>query len=605
MKKYILYFLLVVFLIGGWWVYKLIWGKPLNINHFYERVFIEFLFDDPELITQLGFIDNTRIDFHSGKLTDSSPARTEKLLEKSERDLRTLRKYNRDRLQGQKALSYDILEYFLASGIDGRPFIHHNYPVNQLFGVQNSLPRFMATSHQLVNEKSARNYISRLSHFNTKFEQVLEGLKLREEKGIIPPRFVIDRVLTEMRSFTDTDPRENILFTSFHERVDTLDAIQNKSELYGQVEKEIVNTVYPAYDLFISYFEDLKTKATDDDGVWKLPDGDAYYAQQLRVMTTTDLSPGEIHDIGLSEVERLQAEMNAILASIGLRGRTFAENMRTITEDERYLYPYTDEGRAQAIKDYQAIIDEIDEQIHVAFDIRPSVGVRVERIPEFTEETAPGAYYQSPPLDRSRPGVFYANLRDMAEVPKWGMRTLSYHEAIPGHHFQIAIQQEITGVPTFRKVLPFTAYAEGWALYAEQLAWEYGFQEDPLDNLGRLQAELFRAVRLVVDTGIHYKRWTREEAIEYMSANTGMPIGDVISEIERYIVMPGQATAYKIGMIRILELRDRARQELGDRFDIKQFHTVVLKNGSMPLDILEQVVDAWIEETASSRVETI
>jgi uncharacterized protein (DUF885 family) len=595
MKKYILYFFLAVLLIGGWWLYKLIWGKPLNINHFYERVFVEFLLDDPELLTQLGIIDNTRLDFHSGKLTDSSPARIEKLAEKAERDLRTLRKYNRSRLEGQTALSYDILEWFLQSTVDGRQYMYHNYPVNQLFGVQNSLPTFMATGHQLVNEKSARNYISRLSRFGTKFEQVLEGLHLREELGVIPPRFVIERVLTEMRNFTAQDIRENILFTSFKERIDTIDAIGNKEELYEQVEYEIINTVYPAYALFIDYFENLITKATDDDGVWKLPDGDAYYAHQLRSMTTTGLSAQEIHDIGLGEVERIQNEMNTILSALGYRQRTFADNMKALTEDERYLYPNTDEGRERAIEDYQAIIDEIDEGIDFAFDIRPGIGVRVERIPQFKEETAPGVYYQPPALDRSRPGVFYANLRNMNEVPQWGMRTLAYHEAIPGHHFQIAIQQEIEGVPTFRNVLPFTAYVEGWALYAERLAWEYGFQENPLDNLGRLQAELFRAVRLVVDTGIHYKQWTREEAIDYMYRNTGMPMGDVISEIERYIVSPGQATAYKIGMMKILELRKRAQEELGDRFDIKQFHNVILQNGSLPLDILEEVVAAWIQ----------
>jgi len=601
MKKYILYGLLAVFIVGGWWIYKLICGKPLSINHFYERVFIEFLLDDPELLTQLGIIDNTRLDFHSGKLTDSSPARTEKLAGKAERDLQTLRKYNRDRLEGQTALSYDILDWFLQNAVESRRFMYHNYPVNQLFGVQNTLPTFMANSHQIVNDKSARNYISRLSQFKNKFEQVLEGLQLREEKGIIPPQFVIDRVLTEMRNFKEQKVRENILFTSFKERVDTIEAIENKEELYEQVEAEITNTVYPAYRLFIDYFEELKTKATDDDGVWKLPDGDAYYAHQLRSMTTTDLSPQEIHDIGLDEVERIQGEMTEILASIGFRDGTFAEKMQTITEDERYLYPNTDEGRAQAIEDYQTIIDEIDEGIDFAFDIRPSAGVEVRRIPEFREETAPGAYYQPPALDGSRPGVFYANLRDMAEVPKWGMRTLAYHEAIPGHHFQLAIQQEIEGVPTFRNVLPFTAYTEGWALYAEQLAWEYGFQEDPLDNLGRLQAELFRAVRLVVDTGIHYKRWTREEAIEYMYENTGMPMGDVISEVERYIVMPGQATAYKIGMMKILELRDLAQQELGEQFNIKEFHNVILQNGAMPLDILEEVVDEWIERTLQER----
>jgi uncharacterized protein (DUF885 family) len=339
MKKIILYSLVVIFLVGGWWLYKLIWGKPLSINRFYERVFIEFLLDDPELITQLGFIDDTAMDFHSGKLTDASPARTEMLIKKAERDLRTLRKYGRRRLDPQSALSYDILDWFLEHSAEGRRFMYYNYPVNQFFGVQSSLPTFMATSHQLVNEKSARNYISRLSRFGTKFEQVLEGLKLREELGIIPPKFVIERVLTEMRNFTGQDARDNILFASFKERFDTIGAIENKEELYEQVEYEITNTVYPAYDLLIRYFDHLIFHATDDDGVWKLPGGDEYYAYMLHVMTSTDLTPQEIHEIGLGEVERIQNNMKALLASLGYRSGSFAENIQALTKDERFLYP--------------------------------------------------------------------------------------------------------------------------------------------------------------------------------------------------------------------------------------------------------------------------
>jgi uncharacterized protein (DUF885 family) len=268
--------------------------------------------------------------------------------------------------------------------------------------------------------------------------------------------------------------------------------------------------------------------------------------------------------------------------------------MTALGEDERFLYPDTDEGRAAILADFQTLIDDISAGLDPVFDVRPRMGVKVERIPPFKEQGSPGAYYNPPALDGSRPGIFYMNLRNVKEVAKFGMRTLAYHEAIPGHHFQIAIAQELSGVPTFRRVTYQTAYVEGWALYAERLAKELDYLQDPYDDLGRLQAEMFRSVRLVVDTGLHAKRWTREQAIAYMQEKTGMPQTDVVAEIERYLVIPGQALAYKIGMLKLLELRARAQEQLGERFDIRQFHNLVLQNGSMPLSILERVVDGWI-----------
>jgi uncharacterized protein (DUF885 family) len=293
-------------------------------------------------------------------------------------------------------------------------------------------------------------------------------------------------------------------------------------------------------------------------------------------------------------VARIEAEMDVILSGEGLSLGSVGARVQGISKRPDQLYPDTDAGRTQIINDFQSIINEIDNGLTPYFNIRPKMGVEVERVPQFREQTAPGAYYNPPAFDGSRPGVFFINLRNTDEVAKFGMRTLAYHEGIPGHHFQIAIQQEMKGVPIFRKVLPFTAFAEGWALYSERLAWEAGFQKQPLDNLGRLQAEMFRAVRLVVDTGMHYKHWTREQSIAYMLEKTGMPETDVVAEIERYLVMPGQALAYKVGMNKILELRERAKTELGPKFDIKAFHDVVLSGGSMPLALLEQRVDAWI-----------
>lgn len=602
MKKYILGFLGLVLLIGGWWTYKLVWGKPLNINHFYERVFIEFLLDDPQLLSQLGFIDNSLLDFHSDDLTDSSPARAQKLADKTRSDLELLRSYDREDQSKSQQLSTDILEWFIDDAVRGERFMYHNYPVNQLFGVQSNLPSFMDATHQVKNKKSAENYIARLSKFGIKFDQVIEGLKLREEKGIIPPKFVIEKVLIEMRNFVIQPVDENILFVSFQKKVEKVKEFEKESagKLFADVREQIEKTVFPAYQRMIFYFEALEAKATTDDGVWKLPDGEAYYAYQLRSNTTSDFTPEEVHQLGLEEVNRIQSTMHSILDSLGYTGKTVASHMRRLGSEARFLYPDTDSARVQILKKYQEIIDEIDQNLGMVFNVRPKMGVEVRRVPEFKEKTAPGAYYNGPAMDGSRPGVFFANLRDVKEISKFGMRTLAYHEAIPGHHFQIAIQQKITGVPTFRNLIPFTAYTEGWALYAELLAWEYGLQQDPFNNLGRLQAELFRGVRLVVDTGIHYKRWTREQAIAYMLDNTGMSKGDVVAEIERYIVNPGQACAYKIGMLRIVELREKAKQKLGDHFDIRDFHDVVLKNGAMPLSILEQVVNEYVESKLSS-----
>lgn len=577
-----------------------VWFKPLKIEWFYERVFVGFALQSPELLSSLRILPSW-LDFHSGKLDDASMARAEALREKLRADLATLRSYDRERLGAQGQLSYDVLDTFLGVQADGDRFAFHNYPLNQLFGIQNGLPTFLATQHPISRERDARNYVARLRAVDRKFGQVMEGLEHRERLGILPPRFVVEKVLAEMQAFVAAPARENLLFTSFDEKLRALEegglAAARAEALRADAVEAIEQGVYPAYQRFIDYYAGLLPKVQHNHGVWALPDGEALYAWAVRQHTTTDLSPDAIHAIGLAEVERIGAEMDAILRAEGLEEGSIGARVQEISQRADQLYPDTDAGRQQILDDFQTIIDEIDQGIGAAFNLRPAAGVRVERIPEFREQTAPGAYYNAPALDGSRPGIFYMNLRNVAEIARFGMRTLAYHEAIPGHHFQIAIQQELRGVPTFRRLLPFTAYAEGWALYSEQLAWEMGFQQDPLDNLGRLQAEMFRAVRLVVDTGLHHKRWTREQAIDYMLEMTGQPETDVVAEIERYLVMPGQALAYKVGMIAILDARSRAQQALGDRFELRDFHDVVLKSGSIPLTLLDREVDAWIAST--------
>ncbi|MEO0974925.1 MAG: DUF885 family protein, partial [Pseudomonadota bacterium] len=387
------------------------------------------------------------------------------------------------------------------------------------------------------------------------------------------------------------------------EKVDKINE-EARAEFLRQSEEAIVASVYPAYQSYIDYFSALREKSTNDAGVWKFPDGEAYYNYMLRQNTTTKLTANEIHATGLTEVDRIQAEMLAILEGEGYDiSNGFTQAMDAVAADDRFYYPDTDEGREQILADYRSIIAQIDADLDDAFHERPNAGVEVRRVPAFSEKTSPGAYYNGPSADGSRPGIFYANLYDIRATPKYGMRTLAYHEAIPGHHFQIATATELEGVPEFRKQVGFTAYAEGWALYAERLAWELGFQDDPFDNLGRLQAELFRAVRLVVDTGIHAKRWTREEAIDYMQRNTGIAESDVVAEIERYIVWPGQATSYKVGMMEFLALRDEARAALGERFDLRDFHAVLLKNGAVPLHVLRELVMEYIRTAPENNQE--
>lgn len=579
-----------------------VYGKPLKIGWFYERVFIEYALDDPEMLTSLGMLPPW-MNWYGDELTDRSPAQARAMQEKLREDLATLRDYDRSDLDQGSQLSYDILEYFLAIQQDGERFYQHNYPLNQLFGVQSDLPSFMAAQHGVRSEGDAEDYVARLRQFPVMAEQVLAGLEEREQAGILPPTFVVEKVLAEMRAFIGAAPTDNILYTSFDERLAKLDAEtvdpEQREALLSRARSAVAEQVYPAYQRFIDYYASLLPKTRGNHGVWALPDGEAFYAWSVRMHTTTDMTPAQVHQLGLDEVARLEAEMDAILVGEGLVEGSIGERVQQIATRPDQLYPDTDEGRAAIIADFTTIIEEIDAGLDGVFNVRPKQGVMVERVPEFREKTAPGAYYQAPAFDGSRPGKFFINLRNTAEVARFGMRTLAYHEAIPGHHFQTTIQQELTGVPTFRKVLPFTAFSEGWALYTEQLAWELGFQDEPLDNLGRLQAEMFRAVRLVVDTGMHDQRWTREQAIAYMLEKTGMPETDVVAEIERYLVMPGQALAYKVGMNKILELRARAKSRLGEDFDLAAFHDLLLTGGDLPLALLERRVDAWIETQAA------
>ena len=574
------------------------YAKPIFINWFYTRVFAQFAFDNPELLTRMRMLEPMGIRGHNARLADSSPAGTEKAVAKLKADYATLKDYDSSKFTGQDRLSYEILDYFIGTQVRGEPWRYHDFPVNQLFGIQSELPNLMTQSQQVNDETDAAHYLARLALFPRKMDEVIESLKLRETKNIIPPKFVVEKVSEQIQAFLASGAAGNPLAIALKDKLAKLPAEKmdqaTRDALGKRAQESVAANVIPAYVKLAAYIETLRAKALRNDGAWSLPDGEKYYQYQVEAMTTSKMKADDLHQLGLNEVTRIGTEMDKILDDEGYRQPTRAARLAALSASPSQVFSNDDAGRAEVLKAYTAIIADISAGLDPWFGIKPKAKVVVKRVPAISEKTSAFAYYNSPAFDGSKPGVFFVSLRKVDEIAKFTMRTLAYHEAIPGHHLQIAIAQELKGLPIFRSVIPFTAYSEGWALYAERLAWEAGYEKNPLDNLGRLQAEIFRAVRLVVDTGIHAKRWTREQAIEYMVTNTGMPEAEVTTEIERYFVMPGQALAYKVGMLKILELRERAKQSLGSKFDIRDFHDAVLKNGAMPLDVLERVIDEYI-----------
>jgi uncharacterized protein (DUF885 family) len=598
-KRIAVSIVLLIVLASGLFVYSAWWGKPWSIDHAFDIAFAKILLQDPELLSMLGIVDNTPLDFHSDKLTDISPEADLARLAWARQQSEILESYDLAAKSEQQQLSAQIFSWFLDDILRGEEFLFHEYPVKQLDGWPGQLPSLFASYHQVVDEQSARNYLSRLAAVPLKVEQGIQGLSLRAERGIMPPRFVFQRVLHDLESLVAIPAESSLFYTSLENSLAGIDGIdgEQRQAMKHQALALVDEAVYPAYRKLIAYWRSLSRLTTDEDGVWKLPNGDAYYAHILRHHTTTNLSPEEVHQLGLLEVDRIGGEISRILTSLDVSEATVGAALAKIAENPSLTYAPGKDGREAALSDAEAAIAEAAAAMPAAFSRLPVADVEIRRVPEFEEQSRAAASYFPPAMDGSRPGIFWLNLRapedDFTTID---LRTTVFHEAIPGHHFQLALAQEIEDVPAFRRMGIFNAYTEGWALYAEQLAWEYGLQDDPYDNIGRLQAEMWRAVRLVVDTGIHYKRWTRQQAMDYMLANTGLPESTIETEIERYIVLPGQACSYKLGMMKILELRRRSQNALGESFDIRRFHEVILMNGAMPLDILEQVVQAYIDE---------
>jgi len=520
-----------------------------------------------------------------------------------QKQLATLKRdFKSELLDPQAQLSYTLFEREAEREAEEFKFRFDVYPVSQMRGVHAQIPTFLINIHKIDDVKDAEAYIARLRGFSKLFDQLLVNLKVREEKGVVAPRFVFPLVLDACHKIIkgkpfDSGPNDSPLLEDFRKKVTALGKADaaTRDRLVADAIKALNESVKPAYEKLIAFLEEQAKRATEDAGVWKFKDGAEFYDSALHRTTTTNMSAKEIHETGLKEMARIQDEMNKIREKVGFKGdlQAFFKFMR---EDQQFRLPSNEQGRAKYLAMATDFIETMKKRLDELFVTKPKADIVVKAVESFREKSAGKAFYQQPAPDGTRPGMFYVNLRNMEDNPTYELEALAHHEGIPGHHMQIAIAQELKGIPKFRKFSnAYTAYTEGWGLYSELTPKEIGLYADPYSDFGRLSLELWRAGRLVVDTGIHSKRWTREQAIDYLAKNTPNTEADCTDSINRYIVMPSQATAYKVGMLKILELREKAKKSLGDKFDIRQFHEVVLSNGSVPLDVLEELVERWIK----------
>ena len=572
--------------------------ETTKANAFFDRVFDATVDRDPVSQTRLGI----KKDY--GKWTDISDDHAQKELEITKANLDSLHTLiNFDALDVQTRISYRLFENDCKDKIDNFKWRFHDYPVNQMGGMHSEIPAFLINMHTISNKEDAEAYISRLLGINSLFDQLLVNLKIREEKNVIPPKFVFPLVLADCKNILAGAPFDNgkvpnALLEDFTAKVNVLTDVEDsdKKSLVLKASEALISSVKPAYEKLISYWIALEKKSTDEDGIWKLADGNAFYDAALKLTTTTNLTADEIHEIGLKEVARIHAEMKEIMKKVNFKNDNLQDFFDFMRLDKQFYYSNTAAGKEEYRVKGVKIIDDMKKELDKLFLTKPKADIEVKAVEAFREKSAGGAFYEEPALDGSRPGRYYINLYNMADQATYQMEALAYHEGIPGHHMQIAIAQELSNIAKFRMHGGNTAYVVGWALYSELVPKEIGFYQDPYSDFGRLAMELFRAARLVVDTGIHRKKWTRQQALTYFKQNTPNPEGDNKKEIERYIVWPSQATGYKIGMIKILDLREKAKKQLANKFDIREFHDVVLTSGPVPMNILEEMVATWVEK---------
>lgn len=579
-------------------------GAKTNINSLVDKIAFEILGDSPESCTSFAIDPKLVGGAYVGKVSDRSWAMEIKRNAMVKKWIDTLQKVpsknlsTTDKLTQKITLSSAKYSHAAAKfGFGDAGYGSPNpYVVSQLTGVYVGFPDFMASQHVIKTQADADGYLSRMEGFAKQMSDENARVNQDAKKGIVAPKFILETALKQLNS--SLSDKEPVLVSSIASK--TKDAGLDSAAYKAKAQAIYDAKVVPAYKGLIATFEGLHKNASNDAGVWKLPNGEAYYKAALAYWTTTNKTPDEVHELGKALVTSLGKEIDAGLKELGYVDGTLAERMNKLSNDPRFTYPNNEEGKAKLLSDINGMVKDIYAKLPEAFATMPKAGLEVKRVPPYTEAGAPGGYYQQPAPDGSRPGAYYINLRDTAAWPKWSLPTLTYHEGVPGHHHQIALAQEAKGLPFLRsKMLWFGAYGEGWALYSETVADELGmYKNDPAGRIGYLQSMAFRAARCVVDTGLHAKKWSKQQAIDYMQQATGDEIGAITTEIERYCVWPGQATCYMVGRVKIMELREKAKKAMGDKFNLKTFHDKVLLEGAMPLDVLEEVIDAYIKTGA-------
>lgn len=574
--------------------------KSQEINKFFDQEFDVFLERSPESLTYFG----SRKKYE--KLDDTTYQDFKMHVDLSKASLEKMKKFDRNALSEDAKISYDMYEKEILDLDQYDRFYYHRYNVNLLSGRYSDLVSFMINQHVVNNEPEAWSYISRLGEFERAIKELIDNLKVQNEKGIKHPNFVFSKAIQDCKNILSGYPFYNVkkdseLYRDFRTKVARINAPANtKNILMHKAKSTLLEKVKPSYQKLISVLEDLSKIQTQNNGVWSLPEGQEYYQFLLNKYTTTNMSAQQIHKLGLSEVSRIHSEMKALLPQLDFKG-TLPEFFNYVKSEAsksnpQLFYPNNWKGRQDYLTETQKIVTTIQAKLPDLFNVLPKAKLVVKPVEKYREHSAGLAFYEGPAPDGSRPAIYYVNMANMNNIGKYDMEALAYHESVPGHHMQIAIAQELTGLPKFRKFSNFSAYSEGWGLYAEKLPKEIGFYSDSYSEFGRLSLELWRAARLVVDTGIHFYKWPMDKAIQYMNENTSGSNDKNTKEIERYFVTPGQAVSYKVGQLKILELREKAKKTLGSKFDIKEFHDVILKNGALPFTVLEKVLDSYMTE---------
>ncbi|KQZ61483.1 Tat pathway signal protein [Sphingopyxis sp. Root1497] len=566
-----------------------------RLTALYERIYDRLIDESPEFAAALGLDKGDRAALKA-KLDDRSPAGIKKNHQLYRDGLADLKKIDASKLSGMDLVNYEtfrgpwegyVKAYDTFSyGLHSWPEPH---PVTQLSGSYRAVPDFLINQHAIADAADAEAYLARCADFAVQLDNETGRLKTDHAGGIVPPDFVIDRTLGQFDRIWAPAPAANGLTTTIAAKTKDI-----PGDWAARCAALIEDKIYPAMKRQAAELRAVRPRATHDAGVWRLPQGEDYYAYALRFATTTGMSAEEVHKLGLDRVADLSAQADAIFKAQGMTKGSVAERMRALGKDPRFLYPNTDEGKAKLIAELNNQMQAMQARLPEAFGRLPKAKAEIRRVPADIEDGATGGYYQVPALDGSRPGAYYINLRDTAENPSWTLPTLTYHEASPGHHHQIALAQEATGIPRLRRLPAYSVYTEGWGLYAEQLADEMGvYENDPWGRLGYLQSYMFRAARLVVDTGLHHYRWTREKGIQYYNETLGTPEPSNVTEIERYCVWPGQATSYMVGQTQWVAIREKAKAALGAKFDLRAFHDTALSAGAMPIEVLAGLIERW------------